>query len=243
LREYRVKVSVRNNLLLSAIEAAGYKTQAEFARANEISHKSLNDLIGMRMAPLCSNGEFTMMAKQLMEILGASPNDLWTDDQLYIALSRSSGERLASAEDVKALLADATAPLTLEGPDDALDRSELSREINAALKSLKNNKQKTVLRKRFFEDKTPSEVAIELGVSLVRVRQIESKALRVLRHPSKSKRLRDVLLAHEHTSDSRKTELAHRNKRHLCHLSEEQDREVLERIKEGPMRNQKENTT
>jgi RNA polymerase sigma factor (sigma-70 family) len=242
LREYRVKVSVRNNLLLSAIEAAGYKTQAEFARANEISHKSLNDLIGMRMAPLCSNGEFTMMAKQLMEILGASPNDLWTDDQLYIALSRSSGERLASAEDVKALLADATAPLTLEGPDDALDRSELSREINAALKSLSNQHQK-VLRKRFFEDKTQSEVAIELGLSRERVRQIETKALRILRGPKKSKALLDVMYAHEHTSDSRKAELHYRNNRHLCHLSEEQDREVLERIKEGPMRPQKENTT
>lgn len=35
--EYRVKVTVRNNLLLSAIESAGYVSQSEFARAAGIS--------------------------------------------------------------------------------------------------------------------------------------------------------------------------------------------------------------
>lgn len=66
LDEYRIKLTVRNNLLLSAIEAAGYKTQAEFARANGIRATDLNALVGLREPPIKANGEFSPLARSVM---------------------------------------------------------------------------------------------------------------------------------------------------------------------------------
>ena len=64
------------------------------------------------------------------------------------------------------------------------------------LKSLTPREEK-VLRLRFgLEDGRPrtlEEVGKEFNVTRERLRQIEAKALRKLRHPSRSKKLRDFL--------------------------------------------------
>jgi RNA polymerase primary sigma factor len=58
-------------------------------------------------------------------------------------------------------------------------------------------REKEVLRLRFgLEDGHPytlEEVGRRFGVTRERIRQIEAKALRKLRHPSRSKKLRDFL--------------------------------------------------
>ena len=58
-------------------------------------------------------------------------------------------------------------------------------------------REKKVLELRFgLEDgrsRTLEEVGQEFGVTRERIRQIEAKALRKLRHPSRSKKLKDYL--------------------------------------------------
>lgn len=58
-------------------------------------------------------------------------------------------------------------------------------------------RERRVLQLRFgLEDgrsRTLEEVGKEFGVTRERIRQIEAKALRKLRHPSRSKRLKDYL--------------------------------------------------
>ncbi len=85
---------------------------------------------------------------------------------------------------------------TARAPADEAGRQLLRRELESVLKSLTPREEK-VLELRFgLEDgraRTLEEVGREFNVTRERIRQIEAKALRKLRHPSRSKRLRDYL--------------------------------------------------
>ena len=81
-------------------------------------------------------------------------------------------------------------------PADAAAFSMLKEQIVEVLDTLTDREQK-VLRLRFGLDdgrtRTLEEVGKEFDVTRERIRQIEAKALRKLRHPSRSKKLKDYL--------------------------------------------------
>ncbi len=81
-------------------------------------------------------------------------------------------------------------------PEDAASGSMLKEQLMEALDSLSPREQK-VLKLRFgLEDgrsRTLEEVGKRFDVTRERIRQIEAKALRRLKHPSKSKKLKDFL--------------------------------------------------
>ena len=74
--------------------------------------------------------------------------------------------------------------------------SLLKEQLAEVLKTLTPREEK-VLKLRFGLDdgnpKTLEEVGKEFNVTRERIRQIEAKALRKLRHPSRSKKLKDFL--------------------------------------------------
>ncbi len=81
-------------------------------------------------------------------------------------------------------------------PADAAAFSLLKEQLNEVLGTLTEREQK-VLRLRFGLDdgraRTLEEVGKEFNVTRERIRQIEAKALRKLRHPSRSRKLKDYL--------------------------------------------------
>jgi RNA polymerase sigma factor (sigma-70 family) len=180
MKEFRLKVSVRNNLLLSAIEAQGYTSVAEFERACGLGMGRINNLVAMRDAPILQSGEFSQNAKLVMEVLGAAPTDLWTEQQLTIKLKTNSGERAIDANLVQHLLEQKSRNDYLPSPEDSLLAAETSAIVNEVLGTLKP-REKDVLQQRFVNDSTLQEVGNHHGLSKERIRAIESKALRKLR--------------------------------------------------------------
>lgn len=85
---------------------------------------------------------------------------------------------------------DATAPV------DAASQTLLKEEIANALSTLTPREAKVLALRFGLEDghpRTLEEVGKEFNVTRERIRQIEAKALRKLRHPNRSKRLRDFV--------------------------------------------------
>ncbi|MBE7556546.1 MAG: RNA polymerase sigma factor RpoD [Anaerolineales bacterium] len=82
------------------------------------------------------------------------------------------------------------------GPVDAASKQLLKEQLHEILDSLSERERK-VLEMRFGladgQGRTLEEVGSEFGVTRERIRQIEAKALRKLRHPIRSRKLRDYL--------------------------------------------------
>ena len=80
--------------------------------------------------------------------------------------------------------------------EDSAQRLLLRDQVQQVLDSL-SGRERRVIELRYgldgAQDRTLSEIGDVLGVTRERIRQIEAKALRKLRHPSRSKKLRDYL--------------------------------------------------
>ena len=199
-KAYRVKITVKNNLLLTAIEEAGYKSVAEFSRDIGLTAQEISAFVALRKAPINESGEFCFNAKKIMEALGAAPSDLWTTEQLNMKLKRNTTQDLFSAPTIQAILGGNVAQLEgsvyeeAEKPEEVLDKKELKAELEKILGTL-TPRQAKVIQLRFglngCGEHTLEEVGNMLNIGKERVRQIEAKALRNMRHPSRSKAFKD----------------------------------------------------
>jgi RNA polymerase primary sigma factor len=127
---------------------------------------------------------------ELMEMSSDRVREIIKVSQLPISLESPIGEEEDShlgdfIEDQNAL-----------APPDAASRQLLKEQIDGVLSSL-TPRERRVLQLRFgLEDgraRTLEEVGKEFNVTRERIRQIEAKALRKLRHPTRSRKLKDYL--------------------------------------------------
>ncbi len=180
MSDYRVRVTVRNARLLRAIERAGHRPGAPFAALVGISYYgALLPYINLTRSPLRPDSLLRECAWNLCDFLNASPSDLWSDAQLQPLETNHSSIDL-DADSVQALACGTASadPLRLAS------HAQAGRIIQDALDTL-TPREADVIRERFFVGSSLDEVAEKMEVTRERVRQIEGKALRKLRHESR----------------------------------------------------------
>ena len=94
-------------------------------------------------------------------------------------------------------LGDFVADSNVVTPEGNVESVMLREHIDALLGDLKERERQVIVLRFGLEDghpRTLEEVGKEFNVTRERIRQIEAKALRKLRHPSRSKRLKDFLI-------------------------------------------------
>jgi len=145
-------------------------------------------------------------SRQLMQVLGREPSDEEIAERLgWTAMRVKSVKNVARepisletpiGEEDDSLLGDFIEDKDVENPSNQTQFKMLQEEIIGILKTLPPREQ-DVLKMRFGLDDgyslTLEEVGLYFNVTRERIRQIEAKALRRLRHPKRSRRLKDYL--------------------------------------------------
>ena len=145
-------------------------------------------------------------SRQLMQKLGREPTDDEIAEQLGWPVSRVKSVKNVArepisletpiGEDEDSLLGDFIEDKEIENPSIQTDYKLLQEQIKMVLSTLPPREQE-VLRMRFGLDDgyslTLEEVGLYFNVTRERIRQIEAKALKKLRHFKRSQKLRDYM--------------------------------------------------
>lgn len=144
--------------------------------------------------------------RQLVQELGREPTNEEISEHMGIEVDKVNEIRKIAQEPVSletpigeeddSHLGDFIEDETAIAPDETANFSMLKEQLNQVLSTL-SDREKKVLELRFgLNDGTPrtlEEVGKEFEVTRERIRQIEAKALRKLKHPSRSQKLKDFL--------------------------------------------------
>jgi RNA polymerase sigma factor (sigma-70 family) len=194
-KDYHLTITVKNNLLLSMMKSRGIETVAELSRQTGVSQNELGDYLRLLKSAYSERlGDFRFNVKRLCEFFNCLPDHIFPEEHLHTPLTTNSSSVEISMEELKSIPG-----ISSPSPDVALIRAEVDDALYAALNNL-NAKQKDILRMRFGlegERYTLDEVAEKYGVSVERARQVEGKALRLLRESGYAKMLRDGLKQYE----------------------------------------------
>ncbi len=145
-------------------------------------------------------------SRQLMQMLGREPTDEEIADRLGWSVIRVKSVKNVAREPISletpigeeedSLLGDFIEDKDIENPAHQTAFTLLQEQLRQVLSTLPDREQE-VLKMRFgLEDGyslTLEEVGLYFNVTRERIRQIEAKALRRLRHPKRSRRLKDYL--------------------------------------------------
>lgn len=150
--------------------------------------------------------KLSRIQRSLLQTLGREPTPLEVAEKMDIPVERVIEIMKVAQEPVSletpigeeddSHLGDFITDEEAESPEESASFILLREHLDGILGTLTEREEK-VLRMRFGlndgRPRTLEEVGQEFGVTRERIRQIEAKALRKLRHPSRSKKLKDYI--------------------------------------------------
>jgi len=190
IKDFNVVVKVRNNKLLTAMRAAGYDSVQSLSRATGIYAIALYDYLNLK-TPAMQGGEFNHKVKKLAEFLNVNPFDLFPFQFLEDSLQKNTIERDYDEAEVKCLIGtEETNPEVLAISS---ERDAVLTEIIGTL----TPREERVIRMRFGlgggDTYTYEEAGKVFGITRERIRQIEAKAIRKMKHPKRNEKLREYV--------------------------------------------------
>jgi RNA polymerase sigma factor (sigma-70 family) len=175
-RDLHVSVRIKRGDLLHAMQEAELSVM-DLHRESGVSIKSIYDLLNFKVTPKNKLGAWRKTVIAISRALSYEPSQLFPE-HLDIEVVTNRIESYVEATQF--------AMEGAEGPAELTARREAYDSLESVMERCLNEREKTVLNRRFFAGATLEEVGHEFRVNTERIRQIEAKALRKLRHPRHS---------------------------------------------------------
>jgi hypothetical protein len=174
--DYRLKVTIRNDRLLTAMEALGFESVAQFTQTHGLNYQRTGEIFNGKLKPLNSKGELTSHAKEILAILNLEIDEAFTEKQLEGFVKTSWEKRIKEKDLLK--LAN-----PIKNHEFLLMEKDVNKILTEMLSELSPRYEKVVRMINGIGGQPASpfwEVGLEFNVTRERVRQIYFKALKKL---------------------------------------------------------------
>ena len=181
MKDYRVEIKVKNNLLASAMDRKGITSAAELSRQSGITHNQACRYLNLQESIYDYRGEYRPQFVQLCEFFNLMPSELYPEAQMSEPLKTNKKTIEANANELVRLEADTLDPAKIIELDLKHDA------VRSMLGSLTKREADVVSLRLGFEgeEHTWQQIGDVYGVSNERVRQVYGKALRKMRNPKR----------------------------------------------------------
>jgi len=179
-KDYRLKITIRNDRILSKIESLGYISVMKFCKDFNLNYQRTTEIINGKLKPFNNKGTIIKICDQLLSILGLELHDAFTDRQLQGFDKTGFMFKLKEKEMLE--LVD-----PVQNQEIKVIENDVQKKIADAMDKRLSPKQKEILSLKYgfngHVEHTLDEIGKMYSVSRERIRQIIAKSERMLRHP------------------------------------------------------------
>ncbi len=202
--EYLINIKVKNNLILTAIREFGYESLMAFCRDYQINYSRIVGIVNLRETPYTKKGDIKKGISRLCVVLNRTIGQLFTEKQ--VNMSDGLGASISVSEgNIEKYLLDNNID-TAYCLEDKIVQEDNNEHLHNKLFELLDGmreRERIVIEMRYGfngeDEHTQDEVGKRLGISTERVRQIEKKVMRRMRHPFRSNQLEEFCNTKQHT--------------------------------------------
>lgn len=187
IKDYEITVKVRNNYLLRAIAAQGYKSLAEFCRHCNVSYPALSQFVNLSRVPLvvsCGKEKWSESVIEIADALQTVPENLFPPQHIRKCLASHRSTVEANAADLEFMLLQSESTRS----EKRMESKDLTKTLGDIIDTLPT-KEQLVIKSRYLDDQTFEEAGQTYGVSRERIRQLEARALRNMKRGLNGDRL------------------------------------------------------
>ena len=179
-KDYRLKITIRNDRILSKIESLGYISVRKFCKQFDLEYQRTTEIINGKLKPFNSKGTTIKICDQLLSILGLELHDAFTDRQLQGF--NKTGFMLKLKEKEMLELVD-----PVQNQEIKIIENDVQKKIANAMSTRLDDRQRKILSLKYgfngHIEHTLDEIGKMFSISRERVRQIVAKSERMLKHP------------------------------------------------------------
>ncbi len=197
----RIEMKARNNAVLTRMEELGITSVLELCRRGKMwgSRGLVYKLVNLQESPITTdstpeNPSWRPLALKIAKALGSSVMEMFPDEIWYAKVEPGAKFHLeVSLDEVRRIAGRVPPQLVAPGSiDEEENKLMVHSVLDMMLRTLTPREEK-ILRYRFGLDdgfeKSLEEVGGLFAITPSRVRQIEDRALRKMRHPQRTKRI------------------------------------------------------
>jgi len=185
VKDYVIQFKVKNGPMLSIMRANGMETAADLYRASGVNQTAIGKYLNLLQSPWSERNNWSAAVLKIAKTLKVAPEMLFPEQHILKPLEKNRAEIEMDLEDMEQLTGEMSTDHLLGPTEDDQDTVDLLRE---KIHNLASREEECLVLRFGLDGNEPQSlkaIGDRFGVTQERIRQIEAKALRKLRHKTR----------------------------------------------------------